>query len=312
MMIMKIPVWILICTTLSASFCFADTLELTNGDTITGTIVSMDEEKVIVQTDYGLLQIRREYIKEGIFTSNGEGMSGQNMENNPIEGSGTEKPANPPVRGLIGEFLFNGNLLDTSGHSDILLNVNNTGFGKGADNSEKSAIEADGTGKYLFTSSLKEFDECHSFSISLWVYIRNSTKSQYLISKWASSSGEKAEGKVALNIKVPAIRCFVVDAEGYHHNLHVAEAIKQEQWQHIVVICDMGELRLYVDNKLYGKKQYSFTRLKKDNAPLYILTAKANNARTWSYYNCDGLIDSLRIYDRMLSEAEIAALYAEF
>jgi hypothetical protein len=290
---------------------FADSLELNNGDMISGTIIRIDEEKVCIKTEYGLLEIKREYVSKGIFSGSEENPP-EKEEHIQITENSADSEESVPKQGLLCEFLFNRNLIDTSGYGYMLQNNNNVQFTSGMDGRELSAVTADGTGKYLSLESFKELDECHSFSISLWVYMRNSKKSQYLLSKWTSSKGEKAEGKVALNIKGSMIRCFVVDISGYHHNLQAATSLTPLQWYHLVVTCDMGEICIYMDNKIVGKKRFNFSRLKNDNSPLFLFTAKANNKQTWSYYNCDGMIDSLRIYDRLLTEKEIESLYKEF
>jgi hypothetical protein len=290
---------------------FTDSLELTNGDMITGTIIRIDEEKVFIKTEYGLLEIKREYVSKGIFSGSEDDPLEKDEQIQMTENI-AESEESIPKQGLLCEFLFNRNLIDTSGHGYMLQNNNNVQFTGGMGGKELSAVAADGTGRYLSLESFKELDECHSFSISLWVFIRNSTKSEYLLSKWTSSKGEKAEGKVALNIKGATIRCFVVDISGYHHNLQVINALKSQQWHHVVVTCDMGEICIYVDNKNTGNKRFNFSRLINDDSPLFLFTAKANNQQTWSYYNCDALIDSLRIYDRLLTEKEIESLYTEF
>ncbi|MFW5689243.1 MAG: hypothetical protein ACOC1U_06710, partial [Spirochaetota bacterium] len=45
----------------------ADRLELANGDVITGTITSMDAERVVIRSDYGVLEIPRSSIVRGTF-----------------------------------------------------------------------------------------------------------------------------------------------------------------------------------------------------------------------------------------------------
>jgi hypothetical protein len=290
---------------------FTDSLELINGDTISGTIIRMDEENVFIKTEYGLLEIKREYVSKGIFADSNDDHL-EKVEQVQITENIDGSEESIPKQGLLCEFLFNGNLIDTSDHGYMLQNNNNVQFTGGMNGKEFSAVAADGTGRYLSLESFKELDECHSFSISLWVYMRNSTKSQYLLSKWTSSNGEKAEGKVALNIKGTTIRCFVVDISGYHHNLQVIHTLESRQWHHLVVTCDIGEIGIYVDNRNLGKKRFDFSRLKNDESELFILTARASNEQTWSYYNCDAILDSLRIYDRLLTEKEIESLYREF
>ena len=57
---------VILCSVVFAVSAGADRLELVNGDVITGTIVRMTETLVVIETDYGRLEIDRSRVARGI------------------------------------------------------------------------------------------------------------------------------------------------------------------------------------------------------------------------------------------------------
>jgi hypothetical protein len=289
---------------------YADELELSNGDIITGTIVSMDEEEVVIETEYGRLTIKRKFVKKGIFA--GEDAVIITSENPYNQDSAViDYSLDIPGKGLVCELLFDNSLSDTSGTMYTIKNINNIPFCTGIDGIENHAVSSDGSGRYLVITDYKELDVVNSFTISFWIYVEIWGKTQYILSKWTSTEGEKAEGKFAIHTKQGFVLCYIVDAAGTYYNVFTEKPMKLHVWNHIAILFDKGKTQIYVNNQLAGNKTFGFTGLKQDSSPLYILTAKAVKGNTYAYYNLFGMLDNLRIYSRSLSEEEIAALYFE-
>jgi len=263
---------------------YADELELSNGDIISGTIITMDAEKVVIETEYGKLTIKRKFVKRGVFAAKGTdtGTSENSVEKDPVV---IDYSQAIPKKGLVCELLFDNTLTDSGGAVYTVKNVNNVPFCKGIDGIENHAVSSDGSGMHLVLSGLKELDVINSFTISFWIYVENWDKTQYILSKWVSTEGEKAEGKFAIHTKQGFILCYVVDAAGAYHNLFTEKPVKLHVWNHITVTFDKGNIQIYVNNQGSGKKILGFTGLKQDSSPLYILTAKAAKGDTYAYYN---------------------------
>jgi hypothetical protein len=274
---------------IASTLCPADTLELENGDRITGKLVSMNEDTVTVKAEYGTLVIKRAFIKKGLFAMQ----------------------AAIPRQGLVLELLFSGNLTDTSG-SNIKLANNGGSFVSGKDGGVSSAIGSDGAGKYASIAKARIIDSLDSFSISFWFTVTNQVKSQYLVSKWDSTTGNTADGKFAVLYKGGYVTCYAVDKAGSYYTVKNEESLEAERWNHVVFTSDMGNLTLTINGKKVSDKKYGFGASGKSEAQMYLLTAKAANDPKLAFYCTEGAIDNLRIYDRPLSEKEIAGLFAEF
>jgi hypothetical protein len=288
----------------------ADELELSNGDTISGIIISIDENDIVIETEYGTLTIKRRFVTRGTFTGNGEDMSSSDdhMTTDPaLPGL----PDNIPVKGLVCELLFDSTLTGVRGTDYTIKNVNNVPFCKGIDGIEDHAISADGSGMYLVLENHRELDAATSLSVSFWVFVENWEKTQYILSKWSSTEGEKAEGKFAIQTKQGFILCYIVEPSGTYHYIHTEKPIKLHEWNHIVITFHNGQTRMYMNNQLTGEKTFGFTSLKEDSSPLFILTAKSVKGNKYAYYNLTGMLDNVRIYNRPLTDDEIAALYSE-
>lgn len=269
---------------------YTDEIQLTSGEIINGEIISMDENIVTIRTDYGKLEIEREFVSKGIFY--------------------TTSPV--PLSGLIFEFLFNGSMQDSSQNKLFLENYNNTGFGTGPDNLPNNSITSDGTGQYLVLKTCPEADNTNTFSISFWIKIAAYAKNQYMISKWSTSEGETAEGKFAISYKNGTVYFYIVDTDGYYHLLKADNAFDINTWTHLVFICSPGYMAIFVNSEKKAEGSYDFTGLKYDESPVYILTAKSNTSTPWAYYNAIGSMDNLRMYNYILSDEEIISLLEEF
>ena len=132
-----------------------------------------------------------------------------------------------------------------------------------------------------------------TFSICLWDYL-NSYKNEYknaagmIIDKW-HTSGEQDNA-------------FILYTTGFNGNtgyLHYTQPLKQ--WNHICVISKSGDVNIYVNGMLNASGsgfEYNSTTY-----PLLI-------GNLWNlYYDLNGKVDDVRIYDRALTDKEVKELY---
>lgn len=80
-------------------------------------------------------------------------------------------------------------------------------------------------------------------------------------------------------------------------------------WHHIAATFDRGQARIYVDGAPDGSKTMSLSSIMNDAQPLIF-------GGYWNYCDTDnfeqklnGTLDDVRIYNRALTDAEIAQLY---
>ncbi|MBN2440325.1 MAG: LamG domain-containing protein [Spirochaetales bacterium] len=288
----------------------ADELELTNGDTITGRIITMDSEKLVIETEYGRLEIKRKFVKKGLFSGdNREITASDKIEYKKVDENGQEITI--PSKGLVSELLFDSEFTDGASSQYSLKNIGDLQFCKGIDNVEKHGVTSDGEGSYLVLSGHKDLDELSAFTISFWIYVKDWEKTQYILSKWSSTNGDKASGKFAVYTKQGFVLCYIVDTTGTYHHVFTEKPMKINDWNHIAVTFEKGNALIYINNEVQGKKTFDIPGLKKDSSPLYILTAKASKGDIYSFYNFTGKLDNLRFYNQALPVSGIESLFLE-
>ena len=271
-----------------AAAAAADEIHLKNGDYITGHIISMDEESVIVSTSYGELTIDRSQILAGSFSSE----------------------ESVPEEALEVELLFDGDPEIPEGST---LTVAEYGVQRstGADGTPDSSVRSTGNGAYIELTGTPRLDSARDLTISFWVFPREATRLQYILSKWETTEDGRIDGKFAVGTRYSALYVYLMDPSGDYHLQSFEEIVPPDAWTHIAVVFDSGMVRVYQDGSFAGQSELSFSTLNESSSPLYILTAKASTDDTWAYYNLDGMLDNLRIYSRALIDMEIAELAGE-
>lgn len=263
-----------------------DELRLRNGDLITGYIVSMDDEHVVVRATYGELTIDRAEILTGTF----EATVTPSSEQLDINLGFDEGSADPMMPGA--EFLDH-----------------NTLRGPGADGSSRTAFRSTGAGQYLEISGVQSLDSASDITLAFWILLQDAARLQYILSKWDTAYGNQADGKFAVGTRYSSLYIYLVDPDGVYHYQSYEGVIPIHEWTHVAIVFERGLLSVYKDGTIAGQENLAFNELRANSSPLFVMTAKANTDNPWSYYNVNGSLDGLRIYSRALSAAEIEAVY---
>jgi fibronectin type 3 domain-containing protein len=196
-----------------------------------------------------------------------------------------------PREGLLAEYLFSGDATDTSGNGNdgtvngATLTVDRFG------NSE-SAYSFDGSGDYIGAISTGQNDY-DSFTISFWAEWNGQNR---VMPIGTHNSDGSTSGYVYFYNDSVYVN-FEGDGEYYNAN----NALKANEWAHYAITNDGdGVLRIYVDG------------IEVDSASRQY-TVHDSYRIGWSYsdYYFGGKIDDVRIYDRPLTEDEIAILTGE-
>ena len=170
----------------------ADRLELVNGDTITGRIISMSGDMILIETDYGTLEVSRAAVVSGSF-----GLTGSDPED------------------LLFHFSFDGSLADSAGN--FVAANNGLRFTTDAAGLPQAALRSDGTGTYLSIASATELDTLSDFTIMFDVRLEDTSTTGYLISKWTQAEGETADGKFTLQTAGGNLTLYLVASDGTYY-----------------------------------------------------------------------------------------------
>lgn len=157
------------------------------------------------------------------------------------------------------------------------------------------AVECDGVDDWLTVAGVDALDLTEAFTVSAWVKLRSLGGDQMTLALkegsdhlayalWArSASGRAPLGRVSGG-----------------HFARAVEPLAVGEWTYLAFTFDGELLRLYVDGVLVGAR-YRTTALVHSAGPLRI----CGNS-FWGHY-LDGLVDELRVYDRALSQEELAS-----
>lgn len=213
---------------------------------------------------------------------------------------------------LVAEYVFNGNLDDTSG--------------KGHHGTNHGATLT--TGKYGKPNSAYLFSGSDYVTVANNVDINFGTNQNFTVSVWAEPAAIQNDMSGTIN---DILRAWMGDIQGYPFGIsyynssnttaprvfagarydgtvcgHVPEAFSgtvSSQFHHVVLRKDGTSLSLYVDGGLVQTVMDNTSCSTTNSSNLYI-GCRGNLLRCFT-----GKIDDLRIYNRVLSSTEITALY---
>ena len=153
---------------------------------------------------------------------------------------------------------------------------------------DNTALSLDGIADWVQTDL--QLSGLSSFSFSVWAYWNEGSNSEYSILGF--KTGPETSGTYFGLAATNVLRVGDVDTDFI---------IPNQEWVHYTVTYDGTNFVLYIN----GDQTFNDTR----SIQLVELTIGAistNGAGSW-----DGLIDDVRIYDRVLSGVEIASIYQE-
>ena len=223
-----------------------------------------------------------------------------------LEGSLTE--------GLIAHYPFNHNAQDQSANNldGIVHGATPTPDRKGALN---SAYRFDGVDDYISVPHNDLLNLSGDFSISLWANVAAVQLPENGINDILRKWNGNAEGyPFSISYLNPLADDFQEDRFLYArydgqgcNNSAVAHSplVTNERYIHIVMLRDGNKIRTYMDNEMTGEVTDP-TVCPTGNTADMTIGARGNLVRFFK-----GRIDDIRIYDRALTDVEIANLYWE-
>ena len=218
--------------------------------------------------------------------------------------------------GLVAYYPFNGNAKDATANGND--GVINGGVALVPDRfgSKNAAQELDGQTGFVNIPKLSSF-AYSDVTYSLWVYVNqlppiagsgsnpDAFHTTTIIGR--ESSGSPIEGALAIVTEDGVTKTnslwYYTGADAV-----LGPPLLEKRWFHLVsTVSKENEVKIYVDGKIVGSKILASTGA---GAIDFNLGFSAAPRLAWSpRYHFNGILDDVRIYNRALSDLEVAALY---
>ena len=176
---------------------------------------------------------------------------------------------------------------DSSGNNRTLTNNGNVSFASG-----KLGNAAVGDGSSYLTIPSLNLQDYASYSVGFWFVKPNQSGAKLIFS--AGTGGTNGNIGVYTGPSHGAgLQVYTPDWEGSDI------AINDNEWVHLVITQNETEIKLFVNNVL----QYIRASSPLTGSTVNFLSGEGGT------YACDGQIDAVGIWNRAVSDAEVAALY---
>lgn len=208
-------------------------------------------------------------------------------------------------KGLVGYWPFNGNAKDATPYAH-----------DGTVNGPTLAPDREGrqNSSYLF-GAYKSINTNYNYpmqnlSVSGWVYPTNSTSGVQPVAsntRDCCSAGQYTGGFQLSLANGTELEGYIWNTTSFA-SATATNVVPLNQWSLVAETYDGNTIRIYVNGSLVGSTAFSGTQA----APAYNVLIGDMGGYSGRGYNFVGNIDDVRLYNRVLSAAEIMALYNEY
>lgn len=224
------------------------------------------------------------------------------MGNIKEEEKSTTIQADDTISDMMAYYPFNGNAYDMSGNN---YHGNPSGVTSTSDKAGESnqAYYFDGSNDYI-SLPFQSDDFGTNITMTAWVYRSKNTPYPYIqgvLSNDISTNRGISIGALPTSNKLQAC---VYNMDGASTYLE-GEIIPLNQWQFVAMVYDGANVKIYQNNLLKGTQTFSGNLRGSADFRIGCDQYDVNAGRFWQ-----GTIDNVRFYDRALSAAEIAEIYA--
>jgi hypothetical protein len=214
--------------------------------------------------------------------------------------------------GLLGFYPFDGNTYNSvsQNEADIdSLSLFNGSYGTDRNNEEMKCLVSSYLGAPPVSFKDEQFHFDDQFSIAIWYYTDEDDSGsgsnwQTLVSKWDIDAWDsEAEGYYLGFHSSGTLR--------WRYNDHILEStfnFSKNQWTHIVATFSDNKMELYVNGALDTHKDISFDGRTDFDAPFTVGAVYQINS-SWIVRPFIGMLDELRLYNKVLNEEEVLDLY---
>jgi hypothetical protein len=238
---------------------------------------------------------------------NGELNESETQSNTTQAADGLSEISTSPdlTRELAAYYPFNGQANDESGHGNhgtiIGATLTADRFGR-----PDRAYHFDGTDDYIEVPDSDSLDLTFEASISLWLlYEPQPTQDFYTI---LEKSDPERDGHSRYGIWIigdQAEFCIEPADNSFQRCLDSEIALQRQTWHHITGTYDGQTLGIYIDGQFAGERKNPRSAISQNAFELFIGSDRYQARTVYTL----GTIDDIRIYKRMLTDAEIQLLY---
>jgi len=219
------------------------------------------------------------------------------------------------TKGLLAYYPFNGNMNDASGNNLNGIPQNGAKLGSDYLGRPGKAAEFDGADDYILIEDGGKLGP-EEVTISMWVMAKTTFRRQAFINRvdpltanaptYGMGQSLDVTQRWEFGIVDPTSADFCTKSVTYS-DTYYARSPEQNvagQWYHLIGSFSKGTQKLYVDGQLRSTLTRGFTTLKNCPANKVLIGGWWNN----DIISMDGKIDEVRIYNRALTDCEIAEL----
>lgn len=224
------------------------------------------------------------------------------------------RTAGLPTEGLVAYYKMASLLDETANNNDGTINGTVT-LTTGRKSDANEAYDFDGTSGYISVADAASLDFTTSFSVSCWINIDAVASNNTVLAKWDyATQGGFAIQTFSTSDEIQVYIASSLTDAGTNSIASTNFDLTSGSYVHLVVVYD-GSQAVNQDRV----KIYKNSSLRATGVAGTIATSLPNNSATLKIGNFggtlnryfDGKIDDVRIYNRVLTQSEINALYAE-
>ena len=204
-------------------------------------------------------------------------------------GSGSDSLAEEP--GLVGHWTFDEGQGEIARDSSGKGNDGRIHHPPWTEGKAGSALSFNGRDAYVDCGNDSSLDLLEAFTIQAWVFPRKGGRPEQSI----VGKGYKYSANYLLKMGIPWVgnRLMLQVANQRTQGIEIGN----EQWHHVAGVSDGERIAVYIDGELASERPF-FKGLRKNS--IHLTIGRALGAPDGREYFC-GIIDDVRIYDRVLS-----------
>jgi hypothetical protein len=228
----------------------------------------------------------------------------------PVEFEG-QLPSYLPSNGLVGWWTFNGNANDESGNGNNGV-VNGATLTEDRFGNANATYSFNGSSDFIEVPYSSSLQFTNSFSINCWTRINDLSaneryywKTRVIVGKPRSSQGT-GFNLFSINENVPNYGGGMRNSYPDGYSVEADDTLGINEWTNLTLTYDGGTLKIY-KNGILKNQQNCTLYLDPVELPIFFGKEFFGEADASRWFK--GQIDDIAIYNRGLTQAEVAALY---
>ncbi|MCI4669892.1 MAG: LamG domain-containing protein [Bacteroidia bacterium] len=164
---------------------------------------------------------------------------------------------------------------------------------------QNSALSFDGTEEYLTISHNNSYNIGTGFTIEAWI-LANQWRQQQWQGSIVAKDNQGPDRGFSFRCGNNGILSFVMSVGNVWQEVFTSPIMNANQWHHVAVVVDNGNMKLYVDGQQAATNSFTGTASHGNDLDINIGGSPGFGGR-----NFDGVIDEVRIWDIARSQADL-------